>query len=343
MGGSSTVGSNGAKLEYIGTLGTPAAGNIPGGRYGASSWTDSSGNLWLFGGSGFDVNGNLGDLNDLWEFNPSRTNGPGWAEAAHGKGQPRSVRHVGNAGRRKHPRRPPAGLQAGPTAAAISGSLGAMALMRTADLGYLNDLWEFNPSTNEWTWMGGSSTISCNTECAASPECTARWERLLPETSPEAAIGSVSWTDSSGNLWLFGGFGCDSERHPGYLNDLWEFNPSTNEWAWMGGSSTVWLWRSAWSVRHVGHVRLPEISPQAASAIRAWTDSSGNLWLFGGDGFDANGNSGYLNDLWEFNPSTNEWTWMGGSSTVPISGESQPGVYGTLGTPAAGNTPGGRN
>ena len=44
------------------------------------------------------------------------------------------------------------------------------------------------------------------------PECTARWERLLPETSPEAATVLSSWTDSSGNLWLFGGFGLRCQR-----------------------------------------------------------------------------------------------------------------------------------
>lgn len=35
--------------------------------------------------------------------------------------------------------------------------------------------------------------------------------------------------------------------------------------------------------------------------------------------------------------SANQWTWVGGSSTV-----NQSGVYGTLGTPAAGNIPGSR-
>ncbi|MGA3161653.1 MAG: kelch repeat-containing protein [Terracidiphilus sp.] len=53
-----------------GTLGTPAAGNIPGGRIGSASWTDQSGHFWLFGGWGFDAVGNAGELNDLWEFNP---------------------------------------------------------------------------------------------------------------------------------------------------------------------------------------------------------------------------------------------------------------------------------
>src|SRR5580698_4686755 len=70
MGGSNTGGTGGQSGVY-GTLGTPAAGNIPGGRFDAVSWTDSSGNFWLFGGDGYDGAGNNGGLNDLWEFNPS--------------------------------------------------------------------------------------------------------------------------------------------------------------------------------------------------------------------------------------------------------------------------------
>ena len=34
----------------------------------------------------------------------------------------------------------------------------------------------------------------------------------------------------------------------------------------------------------------------------------------------------------------NEWTWVGGSSTIPTNGQI-PGVYGTLGVPATGNIP----
>jgi hypothetical protein len=44
-----------------------------------------------------------------------------------------------------------------------------------------------------------------------------------------------------------------------------------------------------------------------------------------------------LNDLWEFNPQNNEWAWMGRSN---MAGQSR--VYGTLGTPVAGNISGGR-
>jgi len=71
MGGSSTVGSNGGRSGVYGVLRTPAAGNVPGSRYGAANWTDSSGHFWLFGGYGYDVNGSFGYLNDVWEFDPA--------------------------------------------------------------------------------------------------------------------------------------------------------------------------------------------------------------------------------------------------------------------------------
>jgi hypothetical protein len=49
-----------------GTQGTPAAGNVPTAREWAVGWTDTSGNLWLFGG----FNSSGADLNDLWEYQP---------------------------------------------------------------------------------------------------------------------------------------------------------------------------------------------------------------------------------------------------------------------------------
>jgi len=66
VGGSSAgKGPNGWPGVY-GTQGTPAPGNIAGARDSAATWTDGSGNFWLFGGEGADARGNFGQLNDLW-------------------------------------------------------------------------------------------------------------------------------------------------------------------------------------------------------------------------------------------------------------------------------------
>lgn len=44
-----------------------------------------------------------------------------------------------------------------------------------------------------------------------------------------------------------------------------------------------------------------------------------------------------MNDLWEFTPSSSQWTWMGGATTA-----GQSGVYGTIGIRGSSNFPGGR-
>ncbi len=60
VGGGNVVGRGGGLPGVHGTLGTPASTNIPGGRYGIPSWIEVSGNLWLFGGQGYDSGGEQG-------------------------------------------------------------------------------------------------------------------------------------------------------------------------------------------------------------------------------------------------------------------------------------------
>jgi N-acetylneuraminic acid mutarotase/LysM repeat protein len=333
MGGSNTANQPGV----YGTLGTPAAGNIPGGRNGASIWTDSTGHLWLFGGQGYGASANrVVPLNDLWEFNPS-TNQWAWMGGSNTSVQSGVYGTLGM---------PAAGDMPGGrffAASWIDGSgnlwlFGGFGEDAVGSEGLLNDLWEFNPATNQWAWMGGSSTIS------TSPPGRAGVYGTLGTPAAGNIPGSreyaTSWTDSSGHLWLFGGTGYDVNDIDGGLNDLWEFNPSTNQWAWMGGSNSV-LANFAGVYGTLGSPAAGNI-PGSRSSASSWTDSRGNFWLFAGYGYDTNGTIGYLNDLWEFNPSTNQWTWMGGSSTVPSSRGGRSGVYGTVGTPATGSIPGGR-
>ena len=96
---------------------------------------------------------------------------------------------------------------------------------------------------------------------------------------PGARDGSISWTDSSGNLWLFGGG--DSSGSGYLLNDLWRYDPCTNQWTWMSGADTegqapVYGTKGTPSAANV---------PGARDGSISWTDSSGNLWLFGGYGY----------------------------------------------------------
>jgi hypothetical protein len=79
--------------------------------------------------------------------------------------------------------------------------------------------------------------------------------------------------------------------------------------------------------------------PGARWPAASWIDGSGNLWLFGGDGYDAAGTNDFLNDLWQYSTSTGQWNWMGGSPTT----DDIAGVYGTQGVAGAGDTPGQRD
>ena len=163
---------------------------------------------------------------------------------------------------------------------------------------------------------------------------------------PGGRVAQGNWTDSQGRFWIFGGIGYDVAGNRGYLSDRWMFDPSSNEWTWMGGSNTV-LCNEPQQVPCgngvYGTMGVPAAGnyPGLRSAEAVWADHQGNIWLFGGLGYDAQGNFGILQDLWEFFPAANQWGWMGGSDTLP-SGGAGASVYGTRGVAAPGNIPGGR-
>ena len=129
--------------------------------------------------------------------------------------------------------------------------------------------------------------------------------------TPGSRALPVSWTDSSSNLWLFGGSGYDStgtcgvlasEGTCGALNDLWKFDTSSKEWIWMSGASSVGSQGGASGIYGTLGVAAAGNVPGGRSGAVSWIDSNGNLWLFGGGGFDSTGTGGSLNDLWKYQP-----------------------------------------
>jgi N-acetylneuraminic acid mutarotase len=352
VGGSNSVNQSGV----YGSLGNPAAGNAPGSRRYALSWTDNQGNTWLFGGSGYDAYGNQGALNDLWKYNPSTNQ---WVWMGGSSTIPcvpgACTGHPGVYGALGVPASTniPGARYAATTWTDNNGNLwlfGGTGYDANGNNGWLNDVWEYNTTTQEWAWMGGSNINIGSCEFGGLDYCAAQGQYGTLGTAaagniPTGRMGAVGWKDTSGNLWLFGGetmveYGVDTR-----LNDLWEYNPTTNQWAWMGGSIPSCTLGVACdgtpSVYGSLGVAAPGNYPSARWFASSWTDSNGKFWLFGGEGIFAPDCGNLNNDLWEYNLPTNEWTWMGGSNQCLQSG-GQSGTYGTLGTPAAGNTPGSR-
>ena len=187
--------------------------------------------------------------------------------------------------------------------------------------GCLNDLWRFD-GTN-WTWISGDNEINQSGVYGTMGIAAAT-------NKPGARYGSISWIDNDGNLWLFGGFGYAGTRFRGSLNDLWKFD-GTN-WTWISGDSK----KDQIGVYGIKGVAASTNKPGARHGGIAWKDAKGNLWLFGGHGYDQYGAEGDLNDLWEFNGKN--WIWVSGDSTRDKSG-----VYGIKGVAESTNKPGARH
>lgn len=344
MSGASNAlsGQNGV----YGTLGVPAPANVPGARALATSWTDNNGNLWLFGGSAGATGTNSSThFNDLWEFNTS-TNQWVWMS-----GRDNSVPGLYGTQGVPASANVPGARQAAMGWSDSAGNIwlfGGWGYDSVNTFGDLNDLWKFDPGTKQWTWVSGASTLPGGNN-ACSPAVYGTLGVASPSNIPGGRQFAASWTDSSGKFWLFGGPGCDSNGTQGLLNDLWKYDPVINQWTWMGGGN-----QAASGTRGTyGAQGVPAANNIPGGRWNydsgSWADANGNLWLFGGEGYDSLGARGYLNDLWKFTPATNQWTWVSGSSTVgtdncyqPRTECAQSSAYGALGQPAPGNVPGGR-
>lgn len=380
MAGSDTA----EQIGIYGTQGTADTLNTPGARQYAVSWTDSSGNLWLFGGYGLDTNGTTsGYLNDLWQFDGSNWT---WTGGSNSINQPGTYGTQGTADTANIP---------GARSDAVGWIDANGDLWLFGGIGYdstgsataeLNDLWKYDITNATWTWVSGSK-LSAVSGCYSSTSCT--------PVQPGSRKRATAWIDSSGNyLWLFGGSGRDASGTVGYLNDFWKFDITNGTWVWTAGSDTadqngsysaaampggregasgwvdangylwlfggygldrngtrgslndLWQYTTAWTwsgngdqtVNAAGNYSLPILVPGARSGATGWSDSHGNLWLFGGFGYDVAGNQGHLNDVWMFDRvGSSGWNWISGESTVDHSG-----VYGTQGVAASTNLPGAR-
>jgi hypothetical protein len=345
-----------------GVYGSPG---VPGGRYGAATWTDGAGNLWMFGGNGNDCC-SRGLLNDLWEFNASAynptsydsltgapyTSDPGvwdWQGGNNVINQPGVYTGA------------PGSLVPGARVNAVSWKdnlgnfwlFGGYGFDVNTNEGFLSDLWEY--TGGNWVFVSGNKTTNQN-------GIYGNQGTALASNLPGGRQEAVGWADASGNLWLFGGEGLDSTGTPnGILNDLWVYKISTNEWTWVAGSKTANQTGDYGAQPFVG----PPTTTGAAGTVglatgatgtfpgsrwgaSAWVDLGGNFWLFGGWGLNStatNGN-GALNDMWVYSPNSTPtqagtWTWIKGSNTG-----SQNGSYGNLTRPYETYyiwTPGGRS
>ncbi|MGB8261761.1 MAG: MBG domain-containing protein [Terracidiphilus sp.] len=321
MGGTQIINQAGV----AGDQGQFSDANLPAARSGAVAWTDQTGRMWLFGG---DFN------NDLWVFDPARGTRGQWAWMG-GKLSPSNSGVYGKAGQFAATNMPGGRVYAvgWVDQAKRFWLFGGFGKGEGASIGYLNDLWVFDPvrgNHGQWAWMGGAKTLKAAGVYGARGRFTAT-------NMPGARDFASTWTARDGRLWLLGGKGYDAQDTQGYLNDLWVFDPSLGklgEWALMGGSTTVAALGS--------YGTFDQFSADAFPGARIpggyWSGKDGHLWLFGGAGMGTGATPVRLNDVWDFDPALGtygEWGWSGGGNV----GGNLPS-YGSLGQFAPGNDPG---
>jgi len=296
-----------AQLPVYGTQGVSDPANTPGERgFGSVSWVDTAGHLWLFGGNFTN--------NDLWKYDIT-TNEWTWVNGANSLNAPSvhgvlgvpSVTNVPGARREA--------CSAWTDSLNNLWMLGGYGYDENGIFGQLNDLMKYNISTNEWTWMNGSmfSNDPGNYGVKGVPD---------PANSPPARFTHTKWKDKNGNFWIFGG------GYPQQYNDVWKYDISTNEWAWMAGTNLIDNTGTYLGYCMNDTLNLPMCRYEQRASV---TDNCGRFWMFGGF---TNPIQSTLNDLWIFDPQQLQWNWLSGASTT-----NQPGNYGLLGVPSPANMP----
>lgn len=296
--------NTGGQPGVYGVQGVPSPANYPGSRaWGVMSWTDAVGNLWIYGGYGYDAFGSLGALADLWKYDIASNQ---WTWMA----GPNTSGYLGNYGTLQVPaatNAPPGRFEAATAWTANNGELWMYGGGSFA--GLYDDMWKYNPATNLWTWMSGSNAVN------TAPNHGTQFVPSATNT-PGGRYVYGRWKDLSGNFWLFGG-----SATLGNMADMWMYDINTNVWTWIAGSN-IPAYTGSFTQKCIAGNGDPEARYENRCA---WTDDCGRFWQYGGFG----GGLGTLNDLWMFDPNTAQFTWVG----------SMANSYGTQLVPAPTNYP----
>lgn len=278
----------------------------PSSRSAAATWTDEDGNLWLFGGFGLDVNGEIGYLGDMWKYEVSsnRWHIISW-NTSKNQGSNYGIKGVSSY------LNIPSGRYNSLTWKDQKGNFwlyGGVESLQNTTIGVeKGDLWKYDPIAEVWTFVNGRTeniTDPINLEsCFGSIYV----ESPTNDPLPRCGMNNPTWVDHQGHLWFFNN------------SQLWRYNIDKNQWTWMGGGAIVdnFYIRNS---RNFGTKGVPSATnhPGARNYPTAFTDLAGDLWLYGGhysNSLDTD-EWGFLNDLWKYSVQDNTWTWISGDSIV---------------------------
>lgn len=356
----------------------------PGSRAGATYWQISDGTFWMFGGEGFDdkPTNEPSMLNDLWEFD---TRNQMWriiddVDPSHKNEDSNSKGPI------PEPRKLAASCGVQDMVFVVFGGEGQVNQI-------LNDTWLYDTPRSEWLhlklavnlpqppgrkdmayWCHRDKMIIFGGIDEKNQVLHDMWEFSLKaliwtvveaNVRPTQRAGSLTWQSQKG-LYMYGGYTVSSAKNILGLNDLWQFIRRNQTWVQLDTDSNQTCSTldeqqgtllNSMGVMH-GQIdkESPCNSPGGRRHSATWTDTQGDLWLYGGEILpvyqnatamlyplpvteirDIYSSKVLMAELWRFDIEKLVWLWMG---MDPHPGLNP--VYGTNYEPGENNRPGAR-
>lgn len=300
---------------HFGTQGVFSAENFPGERNNSAMWVDLDGNLWLYSGARME---SFDPFCDLWKYDRQMRM---WAWiSGSNDGQDGSYETLGIPSATAFPsfRGVPSN---GSQAETMVDNNGNLVLFRGAKS---NDLWRYNISANEWTWLSGMDPSNINSSGV---------QEVLDENSngDPSRVGPRSlhrekgyfWVDSDNNYMLMDGQLTKS------IWQFWQFDTKTNFWTNVKRPSNVGDYS-------LFNEENETIQPKVWDNSNYYRDGN-TLLVFGGE---ASSNSHGTNTMCALNLENLQWTFKAGYTTEGSKPtDENPGFAGNIGQESPSNLP----
>ncbi|MFN9320800.1 MAG: kelch repeat-containing protein, partial [Chitinophagales bacterium] len=164
-----------------------------------------------------------------------------------------------------------------------------------------NDLWEYDITTNQWTWLHGDSLPS-EKGVYPSGHCIED-----PRIHPSGRIFYTSPIQSKlcdKVFWLYSG----TAKNSATSEELWMYKPEENKWLWVSGTKdTVYTMTTKYTDYSYGQREKPALTNKpGVYAPLAFQDKNGSIFTYGGFPIGPSfGNSRfhfYRNEMWRYDP-----------------------------------------
>ena len=261
-----------------GTKGIPTSQTYPGMRSRFAQWTDKNGNYWIFGGRGVSTQARKSpdDLIDIWKYDVDSKLWTWMGDIIHR----RTDTTPGYRSSSAHWTTQDGDL-------ILFGGWSSDLFLGAG--GYRNDLWRLDTRTLSWTMIQDHVYSGA----------------LIAQ--PEVRSEPLFCQDQNENFFMYGGAGVDNKRY----SDLWMYSMTDARWELLSDNVELVYPKPIYGEKYTFS---DSIHPGYRKNALLWVDSSGQIYLHGGEYYRSRDSIFYYNDTWTFNRSSRQWAWISGDN-----------------------------